>query len=130
MKIRNVLTEEDKLFLRESSKKLTIPEMAKILNKNTATIRYFVIKNELEYKRIWILEATQLTKRESEVMALVAKGLSNDDITQKLCISRATLSSHLNHIYKKYELADIAETSLQRLKAVLKYQKEVTNESR
>jgi DNA-binding NarL/FixJ family response regulator len=45
--------------------------------------------------------ATSLTSRETEVLTLVASGLSNQDISARLHLSHATVKSHLVHIYAK-----------------------------
>jgi LuxR family maltose regulon positive regulatory protein len=42
-----------------------------------------------------------LSERELEVLRLVAAGLSNQEIAQKLVIAVSTVKSHLNHIYRK-----------------------------
>ena len=42
-----------------------------------------------------------LTSREGEVLALVAEGLSNQQISQRLFLSQATVKSHLVHIFTK-----------------------------
>jgi len=49
-----------------------------------------------------------LTRRESEVIALTIQGSSNTDICESLSISRATLRTHLNNIYRKFR--DLGET--------------------
>ncbi|MFI1649832.1 response regulator [Streptomyces avidinii] len=45
--------------------------------------------------------AEALTKRELEVLQLVADGLSNQQISKKLFLSQATVKSHLVHVYAK-----------------------------
>ncbi|GAA0964113.1 response regulator transcription factor [Actinocorallia libanotica] len=45
--------------------------------------------------------ATTLTPRETEILQLVADGLSNADISGRLFLSQATVKSHLAHIYTK-----------------------------
>ncbi|MGW2558690.1 response regulator [Streptomyces sp. NPDC001514] len=45
--------------------------------------------------------AEALTKRELEVLQLVAEGLSNQQISKRLFLSQATVKSHLVHIYAK-----------------------------
>ncbi|MFD9303920.1 response regulator [Streptomyces sp. NPDC060048] len=45
--------------------------------------------------------AEALTKRELEVLQLVADGLSNQQISKQLFLSQATVKSHLVHIYAK-----------------------------
>ncbi len=42
-----------------------------------------------------------LTKRELEVLHLVAAGHSNDDVAAKLFVSRATVKTHLVHVFDK-----------------------------
>ncbi|HLF70244.1 MAG TPA: response regulator transcription factor, partial [Actinomycetota bacterium] len=48
----------------------------------------------------------QLTSRESEVLALVAKGLSNSEIAEALFISDTTVKTHVTHILTKLNLRD------------------------
>jgi predicted ATPase/DNA-binding CsgD family transcriptional regulator len=43
----------------------------------------------------------QLTTREQEIASLVAAGLSNRQIAEKLSISRRTVDAHLEHIFTK-----------------------------
>ena len=45
-----------------------------------------------------------LTAREVEVLALVAKGLTNRDIARQLVISERTVASHVGHIFTKLGL--------------------------
>lgn len=42
-----------------------------------------------------------LTRREREVLACVAEGISNHEIAQKLCISEQTVKTHLTRIFAK-----------------------------
>ena len=47
--------------------------------------------------------ATSLSGRESEVLTLVADGLSNEQIAEQLFVSQATIKSHLVHIFAKLD---------------------------
>ena len=47
-----------------------------------------------------------LTEREREVLALVARGLSNSEIAGKLCISPATAKTHVAHLLTKLDCRD------------------------
>jgi DNA-binding NarL/FixJ family response regulator len=49
---------------------------------------------------------SKLTKREHEVVGLVAEGLKNNEIAERLCISSATVRHHLSAIFGKLEVAD------------------------
>ena len=53
--------------------------------------------------------ATGLTKREVEVVGLVAQGLSNDAIGKALVISSATVARHVSNILNKTGLANRTE---------------------
>ena len=47
------------------------------------------------------MPAAALSTRETEVLGLVAAGLTNQQISQQLHLSQATVKSHLVHIYTK-----------------------------
>ncbi|MCC5579725.1 helix-turn-helix transcriptional regulator [Microtetraspora sp. AC03309] len=44
---------------------------------------------------------TSLSKRETEVMDLIAVGHSNGEIAQRLFLSEKTVKNHVNRIYAK-----------------------------
>ena len=50
-----------------------------------------------------------LTKREAEVLKLIAAGLSNPDIATALVVSNATVKTHVNHIFSKTGARDRAQ---------------------
>jgi DNA-binding NarL/FixJ family response regulator len=47
-----------------------------------------------------------LTDREREVLTLMARGMSNAEIAQALCLGEATIKTHVNRILSKLELRD------------------------
>jgi DNA-binding NarL/FixJ family response regulator len=50
------------------------------------------------------LESVRLTSREREVMALIADGLSNKDIAQRLDVAADTVKSHVRNVMDKLAL--------------------------
>lgn len=57
-----------------------------------------------------------LTKREIEVLKLVAQGSSNDEIAKKLCISYGTVRSHISNLLSKLELTNRAQAVIYALR--------------
>jgi HD-GYP domain-containing protein (c-di-GMP phosphodiesterase class II) len=53
-----------------------------------------------------------LTAREVEVLVLVARGLSNKEIADRLVISAKTVGNHVEHIYTKIDASNRAAASL------------------
>ncbi|MFJ6105187.1 response regulator [Streptomyces sp. NPDC092359] len=53
--------------------------------------------------------AEGLTERETEVIALVADGLSNQEIASRLRISTATVKTHINNLFAKTGVRDRAQ---------------------
>ena len=46
-------------------------------------------------------EVALLTNRETEILYLVAQGMSNKEIAEQLFVSKYTVESHIKHIYRK-----------------------------
>lgn len=50
-----------------------------------------------------------LTRRELDVVVLIAHGLTNQEIAQRLFVSEATVKTHINNIFSKAGLRDRAQ---------------------
>mgnify|MGYP000921834673 CR=1 FL=1 len=58
------------------------------------------------------MKTDSLTKREYEVLTLIAEGLSNKDIANKLYISEKTVKNHVSSILKKLEVNDRIQAAI------------------
>ena len=54
-----------------------------------------------------------LTRRESEVLELIGRGLSNKEIGKELCLSVATVKHHVHHVLEKLGLSRRAQAMRQ-----------------
>lgn len=54
-------------------------------------------------------DAPSLTPREVEILQIIAKGLSNAEAASVLKVSRATIRTHLEHIYSKMSVSNRVE---------------------
>ena len=57
-----------------------------------------------------------LTEREEEVLRLVAKGLSNQEIAAQMVIAEVTVRTHVSHILSKLQLANRVQATLYALR--------------
>jgi len=56
--------------------------------------------------------STVLTPRELEMVGMVARGLRNKEMSERLAISEGTVKIHLHHIYKKLKVDNRVELIL------------------
>ncbi len=53
-----------------------------------------------------------LTKREYEVLTLIAEGMNNREIAEKLFISEKTVKNHVSNIFKKIDVSDRVQAAI------------------
>jgi DNA-binding NarL/FixJ family response regulator len=54
-------------------------------------------------------ELETLTDREREILVLIAHGLTNEEIAERLYLSMATVKTHVNHVFAKLRVRDRAQ---------------------
>lgn len=74
---------------------------AKVLFNKVSSLQQFVTEHEQQFKT--------LTKREAEVLTLVASGMNNQTVALKLGISRATVQNHRSGIRQKLAIDSQAD---------------------
>jgi NarL family two-component system response regulator LiaR len=62
------------------------------------------------------LTAGELTERECEVLDLIARGMSNRQIAEKMVISEKTVKTHVSNILGKLQLEDRTQAAIYALK--------------
>ena len=92
------------IVLKEMAPNLLVASVRKVAGggvwlEKDAVARAFERMLDQQEKREKV--ATSLTRREIEIVTMVAKGLANRDIGEALFISEATVKTHLHSIYEK-----------------------------
>ncbi len=57
-------------------------------------------------------ELADLTEQELRVLALIARGLNNQQIAETLVISRNTVKTHVRHIFEKLHVSDRTQAAI------------------
>ncbi len=59
----------------------------------------------------------ELTERELEIVGLVARGIPNREIAERLFVSDITVRTHLRNVYEKLDVSNPVELALYALRA-------------
>src|SRR5262245_15663277 len=70
----------------------------------TDTLFSEIANQEARYAKTLLSSGSMLTKREREIIALVADGLSNKEIAQRLNVATFTVKSHVHSVLEKLRL--------------------------
>jgi len=57
-----------------------------------------------------------LTRRETEILGLIAQGMSNDEIAHQLSISTNTVKVHVRNIFEKMDVQSRTEATIEAVK--------------
>lgn len=101
-----VLKDSDSNLLRKAiytvyeGEKFIQPSLTPVLNAGLAS------KVEIDEK------LNELTRREVEVLKLIAEGLFNKEIASKLDISERTVKNHVSNIFKKIDVSDRTQAAV------------------
>lgn len=53
----------------------------------------------------------ELTKREKQILKLIAQGLTNISISRQLVIAEATVENHIHNIYEKLNISNRSQAT-------------------
>lgn len=101
-----VLKDSDSNLLRKAiytvyeGEKFVQPSLTPMLNASLAS------RTNIDYK------LNELTRREIEVLKLIAEGMFNKEIASRLEISERTVKNHVSNIFKKIEVSDRTQAAV------------------
>jgi DNA-binding NarL/FixJ family response regulator len=84
----------------------------------TSEIARMVVRSFMEPAPAPIAETHRLSSRETEILALLAEGLSNKEIGVRLYISLGTVRTHVMHIYEKLHVGRRTEAAAKYFRAI------------
>jgi DNA-binding NarL/FixJ family response regulator len=79
----------------------------------TGSLFTHVVDQALQRAKGKISDAVRMTKREREIIILIAEGMSNKEIAQRLNLSTYTVKSHVHNILEKMALHSRLEIAVQ-----------------
>jgi DNA-binding NarL/FixJ family response regulator len=79
-------------------------------------LRYFQRQTVQAVRPAPFVPASALSPREQEILKLIAKGLSNSEVATAIGVTRATVRTHLEHIYAKLEVSNRTEAVTEGIK--------------
>ena len=98
-----VMAEADGYILKNAGRTELLQALHRISNGGT----YFsqdivpIIYNQYNKQKVQDEQLSQLTTREKEVLSLIVKEYTSEEIADKLCISKKTIDNHRQHLLEK-----------------------------
>ncbi|MGN6424389.1 MAG: helix-turn-helix transcriptional regulator [Asticcacaulis sp.] len=86
---------------------------------NAYCTQFYVTFKRLAVRGQGSADCVFLTPKESEILCFVANGCTDDDIADKLSISRNTVDTHLRHIFHKLDVNSRVAASVKAITAGL-----------
>lgn len=77
-----------------------------------------------------VILVPKLTKRECEIMTLMAWGLKNKEIALRLSISEATVENHIHHVFQKLQVSCRSQAILRAFQIGIVHPEEILHEVR
>ena len=102
-------------FYKNDSLELFIKGIKSILSGEIWISREVLLKyafNADEDKKSRKYGNSSLTSREIEILTLVSMGFSNEELSEKMCISINTVKTHLYNIFKKIDVQNRLQAAL------------------
>jgi DNA-binding NarL/FixJ family response regulator len=105
--VRKMLESGATGYLLKNAEKYEIVKAIQTVYKNQNYLT-FEAERALKYENELQKKLPKLTKREKEVLVLIAEGFTNAQISEKLFISIDTVDSHRKNLYTKLEVKNTA----------------------
>jgi NarL family two-component system response regulator LiaR len=102
-------------YLLKDSRSVELVDAIRQVYRNESWLHPMIahkVLREMRHKSEQTDGPEQLTPRETEVLRLVAQGLGNTEIAEKLFISEVTVRSHVSNIMAKLQLANRVQATL------------------
>jgi DNA-binding NarL/FixJ family response regulator len=107
-------------FLLKSASGVQLAEAVRVLDRGEALLAPEVTKRLIaEFSRVSPaakpptgVRVDALTDRETEVLTLVAQGLSNAEIARKLVVAEETVKTHFGRVLRKLQLRDRTQATI------------------
>jgi DNA-binding NarL/FixJ family response regulator len=76
-----------------------------------------VLKEDSKLAPAAVKKMKSLTRREREILGLIVQGLTNKQIAEALCISQATVKTHVENLIEKLGVADRTQAAVWAVRA-------------